>query len=41
MTIEAELINGFGFGIEYFDDDFYGKGLMVEFLFFRFIFQKG
>lgn len=41
MTIKTEVINGFGFGVEYFDDKWYGKGFMVEVLFFRFLFQLG
>lgn len=41
MNIEAELINGFGFGVEYVDDDIFGKVVIVEVLFFRFLFQWG
>lgn len=41
MNIESELINGFGFGVEYFNDKGYGKGFVVEVLFFRFLFQLG
>ena len=41
MNIESELINGFGFGVEYVDDDFLGKILVIEFLFFRFLLQWG
>lgn len=41
MNIEAELINGFGFGVEYVDDDIFRKVVIVEILFFRFLFQWG
>lgn len=41
MSFEAELITGFGFGVEYVNDDFLGKILVVEVLFFRFLVQWG
>ena len=41
MTIETELINGFGFGVEYFKDEYFGKGLVIEILFLRLVVQWG
>ncbi len=41
MNIETEVINGINVGIEYCDDVIFGKGVLVDVLFFRFMITWG
>lgn len=41
MTIEVELINGVCLGAEYYNDEYFGKVVIVDLLFFCLLVQWG
>jgi len=41
MIVETEIINGVNVGVEYFDDEYYGRGLLIDLVFLRFLISWG
>lgn len=41
MKVKTEIINGFNVGVEYFNDVIFGKGILLDVIFLRFMITWG